>query len=185
MQHRPHKQICCRSWPAVSDRSGNAGRHQCCITHRLCWRRQYRAGALVATCWASPIRTTTTISIGSLASSIRSCRPRRQRHRASAGANKTLADIYNQGYGSIAGAYGTNAMQTAGIQSGLGSDITNVLGNYTAGQGQTLKDIMAGNAAANNAVAQAGQTDASNLWGLLGAGVKADRQRVCWWRCRC
>jgi GH24 family phage-related lysozyme (muramidase) len=47
------------------------------------------------------------------------------------------------------------------------------LGNYTAGQGQTLKDITAGNAAANQAVAQAGQTDASNLWGLLGAGVKA------------
>jgi hypothetical protein len=90
-----------------------------------------------------------------------------------AGANKTLADIYSQGYGAIGGAYGTNATQTAGLQSGLGSDITNVLGNYTAGQGQTLKDITAGNAAANQAVAQAGQTDASNLWGLLGAGTKA------------
>lgn len=90
-----------------------------------------------------------------------------------AGANKTLADIYSQGYGAIAGAYGANASQQAGLESGYGSDITNVLGNYTAGQGQTLKDITAGNAASNQAIAQAGQTDASNLWGLLGAGVKA------------
>ena len=89
------------------------------------------------------------------------------------GANKTLADIYQQGYGAIGGAYGANASQTAGLESGYGSDISNVLGNYTAGSTQSLKDITAGNAAANNAVAQAGQTDASNLWGLLGAGVKA------------
>jgi hypothetical protein len=90
-----------------------------------------------------------------------------------AGANKTLADIYSQGYGAQAGAYGANASQQAGLESGYGSDVSNVLGNYTAGQGQTLKDITAGNAASNQAIAQAGQTDASNLWGLLGAGVKA------------
>lgn len=90
-----------------------------------------------------------------------------------AGANKTLADIYNQGYGAIGGAYGANASQTAGLESGYGSDVSNVLGNYTAGRTQSLRDITAGNAASNQAVAQAGQTDASNLWGLLGAGVKA------------
>jgi hypothetical protein len=115
-----------------------------------------------------------------------------------AGANRTLADIYNTGgtnvagaygnlfagqrglgqdiagaYGQIGGAYGTSGTQQAGLQTGYGQDVTNVLGNYTAGQGQTLKDITAGNAASNAAIAQAGQTDASNLWGLLGAGVKA------------
>jgi hypothetical protein len=90
-----------------------------------------------------------------------------------AGANKTLADIYNQSYGQQAQAVGGATGAQAGIQYGGAGDIANILGNYTAGQGQTLKDITAGNAAANQAVAQAGQTDASNLWGLLGAGVKA------------
>jgi hypothetical protein len=56
-----------------------------------------------------------------------------------AGANKTLADIYSQGYGAIGGAYGANASQTAGLESGYGSDVSNVLGNYTAGRTQSLK----------------------------------------------
>lgn len=90
-----------------------------------------------------------------------------------AGANKTLADIYNQGYGAQAGAYGATSGAQAGLQYQGAGDTANILGNYTAGQGQTLKDITAGNAAANQAIAQAGQTDAANLWGLLGAGTKA------------
>lgn len=90
-----------------------------------------------------------------------------------AGANKTLADIYTQGYGSQAAAQGGTAGAQAGYQYGAGSDLANILGNYTAGRTQTLRDITAGNAASNNAVAQAGQTDASNLWGLIGAGTKA------------
>jgi len=90
-----------------------------------------------------------------------------------AGANKTLADIYSQGYGGLASAYGQNATQRAALESGYGSDLSNVFGNYTAGQAQSLKDVTAGNAQANRDVAAAGQTDASNLWGLLGAGVKA------------
>lgn len=89
-----------------------------------------------------------------------------------AGANKTLADLYAQGYTGISNLYGQNAAATAGLESGYGSDIANVLGNVTAGRTQTLKDITAGNAASNAAIAQAGQTDASNLWGLLGAGVR-------------
>jgi len=90
-----------------------------------------------------------------------------------AGANKTLADLYSQGYTGIGNAYGNVGTQQAALESGFGSDISNVLGNVTAGRAQTLKDITAGNAASNQAIAQAGQTDASNLWGLLGAGVKA------------
>ena len=129
--------------------------------------------ALAVTCWASLIPTIRTIRTSWLASSIRSCQATAGAASGIAGANKTLADIYSQGYGAPAGAYGANASQTAGLESGYGSDVSNVLGNYTAGQGQTLKDITAGNAASNQAIAQAGQTDASNLWGLLGAGVKA------------
>jgi len=89
------------------------------------------------------------------------------------GANKTLADIYTQGYGTQAAAVGGATGAQAGYQYGAGGDLANIWGNYAAGRGQTLKDITAGNAAANQAIAQAGQTDASNLWGLLGAGVKA------------
>lgn len=89
------------------------------------------------------------------------------------GANKTLADLYQSTYGNIAGAYGANAGATAGLQSGLGGDLSNVFGNYTTGQAQGLKDVAGANAQANRDVAAAGQTDASNLWGLLGAASKA------------
>ena len=90
-----------------------------------------------------------------------------------AGANKTLADIYTQGYGAQGQAQLGTAGAQAGVQNQLGGDVANIWGNYTAGQGQSLKDITAGNAASNAAIAQAGQTDASNLWGLLGATAKA------------
>ncbi len=90
-----------------------------------------------------------------------------------AGANKTLADIYNQGYGAIGAANQQNATQQAALESGFGSDIANVLGNYTTGQGQSLKDIVAGNAAGNNSIAAQGAADASNTWGAIGAALGA------------
>lgn len=88
-----------------------------------------------------------------------------------AGANRTLADIYNTGGVNLASAYGTNAAQQAALQSR--ENEVNVLGNVAAGRAQGLRDVTQGNIAANQMVAQAGQQDAANLWGLLGAGVKA------------
>jgi hypothetical protein len=75
--------------------------------------------------------------------------------------------------GDISGLYGTNASQLASLYGTQGSDIANILGNVATGQQQTARDVVQGNIAANNQVAQASAQDAANLWGLLGAGVKA------------
>ena len=61
----------------------------------------------------------------------------------------------------------------AGVQTGYGQDVSNVLGNATSGQAQSARDVVQGNIAANNQIAQAGQQNAANIRGLLGAGVGA------------
>lgn len=90
-----------------------------------------------------------------------------------AGGYKNLADIYGQGYTGIAGLQTAGGSAQAGLETGYGSDVSNVLGNVAGGQAQTARDVVQGNIAANNQIAQAGQQDAANYWGLIGAGVKA------------
>jgi hypothetical protein len=90
-----------------------------------------------------------------------------------AGANQNLANINLTGYGNIAGAYGTNATQQAGIYTGAAGDVSNIMGNVATGRAQSARDIVQGNIASNNQVAQAAQQDAANFWGLLGAGARA------------
>jgi hypothetical protein len=81
-------------------------------------------------------------------------------------------DVSGQ-YANIANAYGTSGAQRAGVQTGYGQDVTNVFGNVTSGQAQSARDVVQGNIAANNQIAQAAQQDAANYWNLIGAGGKA------------
>jgi hypothetical protein len=90
-----------------------------------------------------------------------------------AGAYKTLADIYSKGYGGLSSAYEDYAKANAGVEGAYGENAANVYGNVAGAKAQSAKDVVTGNIAANNQVAQAGQTDAANLWGLIGAGAKA------------
>jgi hypothetical protein len=85
-----------------------------------------------------------------------------------AGANKTLADIYSQGYGGIGNAYGANAGALAGLYTNYGQNQSNVFGNVAQGQAGALRDVTSGTAQGNTNVAQAGQQDSANFWNLLG-----------------
>lgn len=85
-----------------------------------------------------------------------------------AGANKTLADIYSQGYGGISSAYGANAGALAGLYTNQGQNLSNIYGNVAQGQAGAARDVTGGLAQGNQSVAQAGMQDASNFWNLLG-----------------
>src|SRR5262245_24870811 len=90
-----------------------------------------------------------------------------------AGAQKTLADIANTGGTNLGQAYGTNAAQLAGYNTGAGEGQANVYGNVAGLGSQASRDLATGTMQANNLLAQAGMQYAANAWGAIGAGVKA------------
>lgn len=85
-----------------------------------------------------------------------------------AGANKTLADIYSSGYGGIGSAYGANAGALAGLYTNYGQNQSNIFGNVAQGQAGVARDVTSGQAQGNTSVAQAGMQDSANFWNLLG-----------------
>jgi hypothetical protein len=89
------------------------------------------------------------------------------------GAQFGQAGALANAYGQIGQTYGTGGAQQAGLQTGYGQDVGNVYGNVAQGTSQGARDIAQGQIASNNLVAAQGAQDASNVWGLLGAGVKA------------
>ena len=85
-----------------------------------------------------------------------------------AGANKSLADIYNTNYTGLGSAYGANAGALAGLYTNYGQNQSNVFGNVAQGQAGALKDVTSGQAQGNTNVANADAQATSNFWNFLG-----------------